>query len=152
MGLEDLVPDDAGEAKGGRPKEGTDGPRVASETAYRPWKHDEEYWQEVWDEHVEGEEPTIDEVADMVGYTCVFPWDLKIHIESAGIYEFDWEQMPDDYPSDDALANWLRNRGVVNEFTKKNPPSKTEKSSMFGSGSGSDESSGLMGLVENAKK
>lgn len=152
MGLKDLVPDDAGEAKGGRPSEGNNEKRIASETAFRPWKHEEEYWQKVWDENVEGEDPTIEEISDMVGYAVVFPWDLKIHLEAAGIYEFDWEQMPDDYPSDDALANWLRNRGIVNDFTKKNPPAKTKKKNMFESKSDDKETGGLMGLVENAKK
>lgn len=150
MGLNDLVPDDAGKAKGGRPKEGGKEARIVPEHIYRPWKHRDEYWEKVWEEHVESDEPTLEEITDMVGYSGVFPWDLKIHLEAAEVYEFDWDHMPDDYPSDDALANWLRNKGVINDFTKKHPPEKS-KTPTFGSKK-SEETSGLMGLVENAKE
>lgn len=141
MGLRDLIPDDAGDNRGGRPKEKGGEERRIPEHNYRPWEHGEEYWQDVWDRHVDGEDPTLEEISAMVGYSCVFPWDLKIHIESHGIYEFDWDHMPDDYPSDDTLANWLRDRGVVNDFTQRVKARRE----------GYSEDSGLFNLVENAK-
>lgn len=152
MGLNDLVPDDAGQAKGGRPKEGGPKKRQTSEHWYRPWEHGEEYWQQVWDECVEGEDPTIDEIAAMSDYSCIFPWDLKIFLEKYGIYEFDWEHMPDDYPPDTDMANKLRDEGVINDFTKNHPPAKFgKKQRNTSAGGGEQQSSGLMGLVNDAK-
>lgn len=154
MGLNDLVPDDAGKAKGGRPSEGDGDTEKVPEYWFKPWEHEEEYWQEVWDENVEGEDPTIEEIAAMVDYSCVFPWDVKMFLEKYGIYEFDWGHMPDDYPPDTDLANRLRSEGIINGFTKEHPPAKFGRKggnvNEDGSGIG-EQTSGLLGLIEDAK-
>lgn len=150
MGLRDLIPDDAGDGKGGRPKEEEKEPNRVGPS---PGEIEtEEFWINLWEDVVTADEPTVEEVAELCDRTFMFPWDVKIKLEAFGIYEFNWRQIPEDYPPDTNLADKLREQGIVNEFTKQHPPSKSKRRKKFGSDDSSSSSgSGLMGLVEDAK-
>jgi len=164
MGLNDLVPDDAGQAKGGRPEEKPSERKRAGPTQEQI--ESEEWWQDMWDDVVSGEEPTPDEMGEMCDRVFMFPWDVKARLESFSIHEFDWEEMDGDYPSAFALAANLEREGVNNDFvqkvreipkTKKPPwaPGGSGKTKTgggkFGDGTTGDEG-GLLGLVSDAKK
>lgn len=141
MGLRDLIPDDAGDNRGGRPPSESKGPKKLPGKPFTVSKDSKEFWQEVWDRFVSGNEPTMEEIGQMADYTHVFPWDLKIYIEKWDIFEFDWDHMPEDYPSDSFLAEMLEDKGIENDFTER---VKAERE-------GYSQGSGLFSLVENAK-
>lgn len=121
MGIEDfkVAPDN----KGGRPsKEEQEEEHTGLQHVGDPFYHakdSEEYWQEIWDSNVDGEEPTSREIASICDYTHLFPWDVKVYVEKWGIYEFDWFQMPDDFPSDSFLKFLLEDEGIENDFTSQ---------------------------------
>lgn len=166
MSLDDLVPDDAGDAKGGRPTEERT-IRDPDGDPFIPDKNTKEYWQNIWDTYVDGEEPDPDEIAAICDYVHLFPWDVKVHLEEHGIYSFSWEHMPGDYPPHSKLARQLESHGVENDFVRKarreigfsdksnrvidSPASTGTKGTSGSDNSDGDDSSGLMGLVEDAK-
>lgn len=122
MGIEDfrVAPDN----KGGRPtkeeqeEEEHSGLRSVGDPFY-PAKDTEEYWREIWDRYVDGEDPSSQDIASICDYTHLFPWDVKVYIEKWGIYEFDWFQMPEDYPPHSYLKFLLEDEGISNDFTSQ---------------------------------
>lgn len=142
MGLRDLIPDDAGDNRGGRPPEGNQDGKEPYGDPFIPTKDTKEWWRKIWNKFVSGEKPTPEEISMMADHTHLFPWDLKMHIEKHGIFRFDWEHMPEDYPSDSALADWLEEEGVESNFIEE---VKAQRE-------GYSKDSGLFSLVENAKE
>lgn len=143
MGLKDLIPDDVGESRGGRPAEGIDGPpKQLHGEPFMVSNDSEEYWRSIWDRFVSGDEPTPEEIGQMADHTHLFPWDLRIYLEKWGIFDFDWEQIPEDYPTNSFLVQMLEEEGVENDFTE----------AVRAEQEGYSRDSGLFGLVENARR
>lgn len=109
MGLNDIVPDDAGEAKGGRPpKKDIGQTREVYGDPFIPEKDNEEWWQEKVDEIVLGddlfgeetpnsmEEMGMEELekrlAELSDHIAVNPLDVRTKLDEHGIYETDWSE------------------------------------------------------------
>lgn len=141
MSLDDIIPDDAGESKGGRPKEVSKGPPETRGNPFTRGDDNEEYWQEVWDNNVGGDEPSMEEIASMSDYSAVMPWVVMSKLTEHGIYEFDQGYVREDYPSYMKAGAWP---GGINNIDEEAFLGKEEKDD-------TDKNSGLLGLVEDAK-
>lgn len=94
----------------------------------------EEFFQDLWDEFVSGDEPTSEEIGNMAARASILTITLKLKMAEYGIWE-----------ADD--LNEIRWGG------SKKRSSSSSSGELFSEGSDSDEeSSGLASLVNNANK
>ena len=115
--LTNLIPEDAGSGKGGRPKSKEIGEPVSVEgEPYTDDKDSADWWEEVLSDVAEDEpiikENSLDElefmkVVDVVGqvsdYTYLAPVEVRKKLSEHDIYETDWERYIEFY--DDALLD-----------------------------------------------
>lgn len=142
MALEDIVPDDAGEAKGGRPPENRDKEREVRGDPFLPEKDTEEWWSEIYGEFVEGNSPTTEEITRISDYVALRPDVVKRKLKHHGVHEFLFEDIAKSHPSQLPVDKLRR------ELTGEGVPGRSKKDDK----KDSKESSGLMGLVEDAKR
>lgn len=138
MGLEDLPGMDKDDNVGGRPpkEESDDGyGQEARGNPYTPDKDSEDYWDEIYDEFVSGDEPDIDEIARMADHAHVVPWCVVEKLDEYGIYEPKEDLWRDDYPQEDGATSYNESETVVST----------------GNTNSSDSGSGLKGLINKTK-
>jgi hypothetical protein len=168
MGLNDLVPDDAGDAKGGRPKERGVGESIEpAGKPYLPTKDSEEWWLDVLDDVAE-KEPVLDEnsldemsfhkTVEVIGsisdYVSLHPVYVRQILIEHDIYDTDWSAYIDFF-NDDYLDSRVPGYGKdkddyepeVEENPWKTEARKDSSSSSFGS-SNDDKEGGLHNLVD----
>lgn len=141
MGLNDIVPDDAGDAKGGRPPEPT--PESTEHIHGDPFdmgKDDEEYWTEVFEENVEGDTVTDEDMARMSSYSATRPATIMEKMAEHGVYNFSQEDVKDDYPIHMREGKW-----------EGGPRTKEDIGSSSTDKKDSSSSGGLSDLIKDAK-
>lgn len=123
MGLESfrVAPDN----KGGRPEKEEEEEQYVRrlEDAHTMDDDTEEYWQDLFDRHVSGDEPTPSEVMGMCNETVLLDRTVKQKLTRFGVYEYD-------------------------EFKGTLPTAGKQDGT---GGKSSEPSSGLLAAVENAK-
>lgn len=153
MGIENFktAPDN----KGGRPPKGEaqedvgqQGRRIYGDPAL-PAKGKEE-WERAMEllgiDSIEEnlyEDDTIgsDHIGELCSYAHLFRWDVRIFLEVHGIYETDWWNIPDNYPSTKMLVLLMEDRGLENDYVKRNSTAQ----------SGKKVTGGLAQLINEAK-
>lgn len=148
MSLDDIVPDDAGQAKGGRPPKQSVEERDLYGDPFCRGKDTEEYWERVVSKFSSGNSLDIEELMAIMRYTHIGdPMEVRVFIEKHGIMEFDWENLADKYDAD-RVAAVLRRNDISNQFVKQHTPSsKAEEASgglfnVVGDNDSNDNSSG----------
>jgi len=142
MGLNDIVPDDAGDAKGGRPPKPTqESTEHEHGDPFDSGKDNEEYWQKVFDENVDGDDVTHEDMQRMSSYAAVRPSDIMEKMVEYGIYEFTQDDVRDDHPIHMRNGKW-----------EGGPKMKEEMGSESSTTFGDSSSGGLADLVNDAKR
>jgi len=164
MGLEDLIPDDAGNGGGGRPKSREIGETIEpAGEPYLPEKDSKEWWLERL-EDVEGKEPVLENnditeldfhiqvevIGSLSDYTAVHPVKVRKKLAEHEILETDWEEYIDFYP--DAVLDSRVPHYDGDTYTPQITDTSWDDVDYDEQAAEEDVDSGLMSLVEDAKE
>lgn len=137
MGLEHFK--GLGSSNRGRPKKDEDDDREPhAEDPFTMDKDTEEYWQGVWDEYVEGDEPTGEEIMLMCKHTALLPRNVRRKLQEHGIHDFGLGPAITNVPND-----------ITEDGESKEPASGSF--SFSGDDEEEDKFSGLKQALNNVK-
>lgn len=143
MSLDDLIPDDVGDGKGGRPTEDRKETRTVHGDPYTQEKDTEEWWQEKWDRFVGLGEPKEEDITVLSDHVALRPSTVMQKVTEHDVYEFDQEDVKEDYPLDMKEGHWSGGGKSYADFRGTDDSTEEDEDT---------ERSGLLGLVDDAKR